>query len=495
MTETTSDVVVIGAGFAGLTAARELSQRGHTVTVLEAKDRIGGRTWLEDRMGRPLELGGTWVHWIQPFVWAEMGRYGIKPVTGPEFTTGYRRVDGQIVQGGAEEILELMDEANTALLAPAREVFPLPWAPLHNPVCTEIDSTTLAQAIDDLHLDPQVRDLVRSFWSLNFNGRLDEAAYTQALRWAAISNGDWMLMFEACATYKIDGGTRTLIEAIRADAEIDLHLNTPVTAVDQTDSTVSVTTAEGHRFTAAAVVVTLPLGALGGIEFTPALSAPKAKAVQRGQAGRGAKLWIKVKGQQERFVAFAPAESPLNFVQAEYFDADTTTLVAFGPDATAVPTDDVDRRPGHARGARARSGGPRGHRAQLGRRRVRRGDLAHALRRSSHRVLRGPPAPRRTGVPGRGRLRHRLGRIHRRGHRKRTHRSPPHPRAAGPAPSCGGPADRLSFHPQTAGAGPFRRGPAPVSTRPPNLSGLPSETNQHCTTRRDPLEHHQGEPP
>ncbi|MCD1145362.1 FAD-dependent oxidoreductase [Kocuria sp. LUK] len=341
MTENISDVVVIGAGFAGLTAARELSQRGHTVTVLEARDRIGGRTWLEDRMGRSLELGGTWVHWIQPFVWAEMGRYGIRPVAGPEFTTGYRRLDGQVVKGGAEEILELMDGANTALLAPAREIFPLPWEPLHNPVCTEIDHITLAQAIDDLDLEPQVRELVRSFWALNFNGRLDEAAYTQALRWAAISNGNWMLMFEACATYKIDGGTRTLIEAIRADAEIDLHLNTPVTAVDQSEGRVSVTAADGTRFTAAAVVVTMPLGALGSVEFTPGLSAPKAKAAQRGQAGRGAKLWIKVAGRQERFVAFAPAESPLNFVQAEYFDADTTTLVAFGPDATAVPTDDV----------------------------------------------------------------------------------------------------------------------------------------------------------
>ncbi|MFI7579792.1 FAD-dependent oxidoreductase [Kocuria kalidii] len=341
MTDNISDVIVIGAGFAGLTAARELTQRGHTVTVLEAKDRIGGRTWLEDRMGRPLELGGTWVHWIQPFVWAEMGRYGIKPVAGPEFTTGYRRIDGDIVRGGAEDILELMDEANTRLLARSREVFPLPWEPMHNPVCTEIDSTTLAQAIADLDLEPEVRQLVRSFWALNFNGRLDEAAYTQALRWAAISNGDWKLMFEACATYKIDGGTRTLIEAIRADAKIDLHLNTPVTAVDQAEGTATVTTADGQQHTAAAVVVTLPLGALGGIEFTPALSAPKTKAAQRGQAGRGAKLWIKVAGRQERFVAFAPAESPLNFVQAEYFDTDTTTLVAFGPDATAVPIDDV----------------------------------------------------------------------------------------------------------------------------------------------------------
>ena len=76
MAETTSrtehtDVVIIGAGFAGLTAARELRQSGHSVIVVEARDRIGGRAWLDTRLGRPLEIGGTWVHWTQPYVWAE----------------------------------------------------------------------------------------------------------------------------------------------------------------------------------------------------------------------------------------------------------------------------------------------------------------------------------------------------------------------------------------------------------------------------------------
>ena len=44
------DVVVVGAGFAGLTAARELSRQGLTVHILEARDRIGGRTWLDHRL-------------------------------------------------------------------------------------------------------------------------------------------------------------------------------------------------------------------------------------------------------------------------------------------------------------------------------------------------------------------------------------------------------------------------------------------------------------
>lgn len=79
----TSDVLIVGAGFAGFIAARERSRRGHKTTVLEARDRIAGRIYLEERMGRHLELGGTWVHWTQPYVWAEMGRYGIAPVPDP----------------------------------------------------------------------------------------------------------------------------------------------------------------------------------------------------------------------------------------------------------------------------------------------------------------------------------------------------------------------------------------------------------------------------
>jgi monoamine oxidase len=80
------DVVIIGAGFTGVTAAREISQKGYKVLILEARDRIGGRTWYDRKLGRNLEIGGTWVHWFQPHVWSEITRYqmGIVPSPTPE---------------------------------------------------------------------------------------------------------------------------------------------------------------------------------------------------------------------------------------------------------------------------------------------------------------------------------------------------------------------------------------------------------------------------
>ena len=54
-------VVVVGAGPAGLTAARALVAAGRTVAVLEARDRVGGRTWSRTVEGAFLELGGQWI--------------------------------------------------------------------------------------------------------------------------------------------------------------------------------------------------------------------------------------------------------------------------------------------------------------------------------------------------------------------------------------------------------------------------------------------------
>ena len=82
------DVVVIGGGYAGVTAARDAKKNGQSVLVLEARNRLGGRTFASELDGDPVELGGLWVHNTQPFVWAEIERYGMKIKETPKDTKG-----------------------------------------------------------------------------------------------------------------------------------------------------------------------------------------------------------------------------------------------------------------------------------------------------------------------------------------------------------------------------------------------------------------------
>lgn len=72
------DVIVIGAGYAGLTAVRDLTLSGLKVLLLEARDRIGGRTFTATIDGHHFEMGGTYVHWTQPNVWKEIARYSMQ---------------------------------------------------------------------------------------------------------------------------------------------------------------------------------------------------------------------------------------------------------------------------------------------------------------------------------------------------------------------------------------------------------------------------------
>src|SRR6202000_3466515 len=76
----TADVVVVGAGFAGLAAARELSRLGHDVLGLEGRDRVGGRSYTGHVAGIPVDMGGTFVGPTQDAVLALADELGIPTV-------------------------------------------------------------------------------------------------------------------------------------------------------------------------------------------------------------------------------------------------------------------------------------------------------------------------------------------------------------------------------------------------------------------------------
>lgn len=342
MNENRYDVVVVGAGFAGLVAARELSQRGRQVAVVEARDRIGGRTWTCPEFGMDLELGGTWVHWTQPFIWAELQRYGIETVQSPAPEIAHWWSEGRAHTGTPDDLLEQLDLPNVLLSREARILFPHPFDCLASSpaALAAADNISMTQAIAELDLTPVQRELLESFWTLNFNGRLDDAAFSQALRWVALTNGDWRVNFEACATYKIQGGTRRLATAIADDITGDLLLEREVRRIAETTDGATVELVDGSVLHASAVIVTAPLHALRRITFEPELPAPSTSAIERGQTGLGTKIWARLDGERAPFVALGSADWPLNFFQTEYVRDGSTILVCFGPDATAVRPDD-----------------------------------------------------------------------------------------------------------------------------------------------------------
>ncbi|BAH51451.1 putative oxidoreductase [Rhodococcus opacus B4] len=338
-----TDVIIVGGGFAGITAARELTRRGIGATILEARDRLGGRTWTRDTaLGRELDLGGTWVHWIQPHVWAEITRYGLDLVASPELDTAYWRAGDEVHTGTADAMIDLLDASMTAVLADARRVLPQPYDyfPLSDEI-KSLDQISVAEKITEQDLDPQQRALLDGMWAVNFSGDPTRAAYTQALRWCALSGGDWKLMFEACATYKLAGGTQSLLDAITADAPTaDIRLNTTVTGIDETADGVTVTCSDGTSLHGRRVILTVPLNILGTIAVTPALGHGLSALAAEGQASSGVKVWIRVKGDVGRFAALADSNAVLNFVQYEYpLDGDSL-IVAFGPRSGLIDLDD-----------------------------------------------------------------------------------------------------------------------------------------------------------
>lgn len=139
------DVVVVGAGPSGLTAARELKKSGLTVAVLEARDRVGGRTWTDTVDGAMLEIGGQWVSPDQTALLELLAELNLE--TYPRYRDGesiYIGADGSPVRYTGDtfpvdpDTAVEMDRLVTLLDGLAAEIGPTePWA---HPKARELDT-------------------------------------------------------------------------------------------------------------------------------------------------------------------------------------------------------------------------------------------------------------------------------------------------------------------------------------------------------------------
>jgi monoamine oxidase len=329
------DVVVVGGGFAGVTAARELKRSGLSVVLIEARDRLGGRTFSTVRDGRLLEFGGTWVHWAQPHVWSEIQRYGLEVsdtpgVSAPERVI-YRGRDGTRELGAADA--GALARGLGTLFAEARQVFPRPYEPFF--AAEEVaqrSQLSLADRLADLRLAPMEHDLVSAYFATLGHCHLDQMSYVEALRTFALADYGLGRLNESLARYKLKAGTGALIEAMWKDGRAELRLSDPVIEVTHDAEGATIRMKSRTPLRARAVVVAVPLNVLGSIAFRPTLNEAKRSHAEERHAGGGVKGYAKLRQNVGLVQCMAADPAPITTTFTERADGEGTLMVYFGPD-------------------------------------------------------------------------------------------------------------------------------------------------------------------
>lgn len=285
---TKSDVIVIGTGLSGLHAALLLESQGAKVTMLEARERVGGRIFtLDDVPGHP-EGGGNGIGSGYARVLDRANSLGLTLIPVRERTEGTEK--SSIITLGDQSVLP-RDWANFALNPfPADKKAILPWAyqwPLlfaANPL-TDTGSWTepqfaqwdisMAQLMQNLGQDSATIQLACGTGMLYGTSPYDFSALAMfhTLVW-----GDMQRQIGVEA-FAIDGGNQRLPEAMAAALQRDPLLRCEVARIDDTGSQALVECTDGSLHSAPHVIVTIPFSAMGNIRFDPPLPALQDEAV------------------------------------------------------------------------------------------------------------------------------------------------------------------------------------------------------------------------
>jgi monoamine oxidase len=290
------DVVVVGAGFAGLAAARALTGRGYDVTVLEGRDRVGGRSYTTTIAGVPVDLGGTFVGPTQTEVHALAAELGCPTV--PTHTRGKNliRRRGRVRSYRSTipklSILELIDVSRIQWRF-ERLVRQIPLAePWTAAIAHRLDHQTLDGWLRSVHAGAGTRALMAIMSRVTWGCEPDAVSMLHAARYVKAAGGmGAMLDVEGGAQQdRFPAGTQQIAERM-ADAIGDrVRLGQAVRAIERDADGVVVCTA-GGEVSARAVVVAIPPEHRAAITFSPVLPAGHAELARHWPQGRLSKAY------------------------------------------------------------------------------------------------------------------------------------------------------------------------------------------------------------
>jgi monoamine oxidase len=340
-----ADVIIIGAGFAGVTAARELAHAGRRCVLLEARNRVGGRTFSTRVFGRQGDVGGQWIHWLQPHVWTEVTRYGLAlyetPGAANPASVGVL-TDGALVRQTPADNFAMIQSSMAQLCAESRRMFPQPFSPAIGAEFADLDRLSVQDRLATMKLDPLARAAISAYVTTNVNASPSDAGLVDQIHWYARAGHDMERLLQACAQFKLADGTIALLNRMMADAGCRLELNCPVRTVRAGDGSVTAVAEDGREFRARALVVALPMNCWADIDWQPAIRPEKLAASRRRHAGSGFELHLKVDGDVGSYMAMAALPNPISLLYTDRIEADGTVLVGLGPSSVQFDINDFD---------------------------------------------------------------------------------------------------------------------------------------------------------